>query len=146
MEIILLENVAKCGVRGGVVSVAPGYAQFLIKNGKAKVATAKAKVAAEKISKEHAENIAKYASDIEAAVEKFSGNKLTLKAKASEKGHLFEGLGVDKIAEALSKETGVEIPESALELKHPIKEVGEHTIGVATDSWEGNVTVLVEAE
>ncbi len=146
MEIILLENVAKCGVKGGVVNVPPGYGQFLIKNGKAKVATAKAKVAAEKISKEHEAAAAKYASDVEAAIEKFKNSKLALKCKASEKGHLFEGLGVDKIAEALTKELGVEIIENMLELKHAIKELGEHTVGVATNSWEGSVTVLVEAE
>ncbi len=146
MEIILLENVAKCGVKGGVVNVPPGYGQFLIKAGKARVATAKAKVAAEKISKEHAEAVAKYASDVEAAVEKFKGSNLTIKAKASDKGHLFEGIGKDKIAEALSTELGIKIAENALELKQPIKEVGEHSVGITTDAWEGSVTVLVEAE
>ncbi len=146
MEIILLENVTKCGVKGTVANVAPGYAQFLITNGKAKVATAKAKIAAEKITKDTAEAALKYASDVEASVEKFKGSKLTFKEKVSDKGHLFEGIGIDKIASALSKELGVDIADTAIELKQPIKEVGEHIIGITTSSWEGTVTVSIEAE
>ena len=48
MEIILLDNVAKCGSKGSVVNVAPGYAQFLISSKKAQVATAKTKASVEK--------------------------------------------------------------------------------------------------
>ena len=119
---------------------------YLIKNHKAKVTTAKSKAAAQKLAAESAVAATKYASDIEDAIEKFGDNKLTIKSKTSDKGHLFEGLGALKIAKALSKETGIEIPESALVLKQPIKEIGEHTVGIVVNSWEGALTVLVEAE
>lgn len=146
IEIILSESVPKLGQKGAVISVAPGYAQFLIKNGKAKVATNKSKVAAQRLIADNEEASIKYVSNIKVAIKKFGDSKLTIKSKASDKGHLFEGLGALKIAKALSKEIGIEIQESALELKQPIKEVGEHTVGITTNSWNGNIVVLVEAK
>lgn len=146
MEIILLESVAKVGTKGAVVSIAPGHGQFLLKNGKATLATAKSKAAVEKATQDNAAATAKQAKDIENAIEKLGAKGIVIKGKASDKGHLFEGVHQAQIAAELSKATGVNIPESAVELKQAIKEIGEHTVGVATDSWEGTVTVSVEAE
>ncbi len=146
MEIILLESVAKVGTKGALVKIASGYGQFLIKNGKATLGTAKSKVALEKATKDNIETLAKQAKDIENAIEKIGKDSVVLKSKASDKGHLFEGMSVAKIAETISKKTGVQIPESAIKLENPIKEVGEHKIGIITDSWEGTVTISIEVE
>jgi len=144
MEIILIQNVAKIGQKGNVVNVTPGYAQFLINSGKAKNATKKAKENAEKTAKANAEKIQKEEDAIKTAIEGFKNDKLTIQAKASEKGHLFEGVSIETISEKLSEKLGIKIETSNIVLEHPLKEVGEHTLTITTSTWNGNVIILIE--
>jgi len=146
MKIILLKDTKKLGQKYAVVDVAPGYGTFLINSGAAEMATpAKIKALEKKAAASQAEKEAKNA-DIEAAVEKLASEPLRITAKANEKGHLFEGITAQKLIETFQAKTGIELPETVLELEAPIKEVGEHKVGVNTDTWEGTLHIKVEPE
>ena len=58
---------------------------------------------------------------------------LTLKGKAGEEGKLFGSITAQDIAEALAAQ-GHEVDRRRIELEHPIKTIGHHTVGVRLHS------------
>ena len=81
------------------------------------------------------ELLAKNMKDLEKVVVKMSG-------KANEQGHLFQGIHKDEIADALKKETRVNIDPEMIDLEHPIKSVGDHEIVV--QAGESKATFKLE--
>jgi ribosomal protein L9 len=66
--------------------------------------------------------------------------KLVIKKKANEQGHLYDAVGAAEISAV------AQIPEDAIRLEKPIKEVGTHEVPVAFGEDFGKVSVTVEAE
>ena len=146
MQIILVKNISKIGQVGETRIVADGFGQHLISIGAAELANS---VRAKNIKKMKADTAnAKSAADkaIEEAVGRISGKTVSIIAKANEQGHLFEGINTESIAAAISKESSANVPSSAIELSQPIKEIGEHKIGVSTATWKGTVAIEIVAE
>ena len=54
--------------------------------------------------------------------------KIVLQKKTNEKGHLFEKIHPEEIAEALKEQAKIEINPDFLIIEKPIKEIGEHKI------------------
>jgi large subunit ribosomal protein L9 len=131
MKIILLKDVPKVGKKYDVKDISDGYAaNLLIPRGLAVAATAsamktleidKSKMDGEK--KIHVDLIMKNLNDLEKTT-------ITVVGKANEKGHLFAGLHKEDIAKEIEKQTRLQIDSSFIQLEHPIKEVGEHSIEV----------------
>ena len=65
---------------------------------------------------------------------------ITIPMKANEKGHLYNGIGADDIAEASS------LPESAIFIDKPFKELGSHEVPVSYGENFGKFTLVIEAE
>ena len=134
MEVILREDVQSLGKAGQLVKVKPGYARnFLLPRGLAFEATegnkkridAEAKARATKASAEKA------ASEQLAA--QLASLTLTLRGKAGEEGKLFGSITSQDIAAALAAE-GFTVDKRKLELEHPIKTVGFHSVVVRLQS------------
>lgn len=134
MEVILREDVQSLGKAGQLVRVKPGYARnFLLPRGLAFEATegnkkridAEAKARASKASAEKA------ASEELAA--KLASITVTLRGKAGEEGKLFGSITSQDIAAALTAQ-GFTIDKRKLELEHPIKTVGFHSVTVRLQS------------
>ena len=146
MKIILLKDVAKVGRRYEIRDISDGYAvNLLIPNGLAISATPTALKRIEKEKekediekKVHFDLLIKNLKDLE-------GITLTIVGKANEKGHLFAGLHREDIAKELEKQTRLQIDPSFINLEHPIKEVGEHTIEVKEAGKSAKFKVLIEA-
>jgi len=127
MKIILKEDVQRLGYKDDVVEVRDGYGRnYLIPFGKAVIATESAlKVLAEN-QRQRAHKLAKIKADAEALAAVLAEVKLTIGAKTSSTGTIFGSVNSIQIAEALEK-LGHNIDRKLIELKEPVKEVGDYT-------------------
>lgn len=133
MRVIFTQDVRGRGKRGEVKEVADGYAQnFLIKNGKAKKATAaamralNAQKAAEQREKDeeyaNAEMIKNFLEKDDTVVE--------LHSKAGTDSRLFGSIPSKQITTALAKQYNLEIDKRKLVLPEPIKVLGYTNVPV----------------
>lgn len=130
MNIILLENIEKVGVKHDVVKVKDGYGRnYLLPKGMA--------IVANKVNLAKLEGMKKQASKKEAVIiaafretaAKFAGKKLKITAKAGETGRLFGSVTAQHIANALSA-LGVEADKRIIEMPDEVKELGTYTATV----------------
>lgn len=129
MEIILLEDIFNLGYKDDIVKVKPGYARnFLLPTRKAIVAN---KVNKEEHVKTLAENAHVEQANRDAAkglVEKLQALKISIAAKASEKGKIFGSVSTIQIAENL-KQQGFEVDKRNITITDlsSLKQLGTYT-------------------
>lgn len=128
MKIVLLKDVKGTGKKGEIKEVADGYANnFLLKNGFAKKADntaineSKGKAVANDYHKEQ-ERLA--ALELKKELDK---KIVTLEIKCGENGKVFGSITSKEIADALIKQE-INLDKKKIELKEPIKSIGEYTI------------------
>ncbi|WP_206811260.1 50S ribosomal protein L9 [Paradesulfitobacterium ferrireducens] len=129
MKVILKEDVKAIGKKGQVYEVADGYARnFLFPRGLAVEATAGSlqdlahkKAVEEKRKEKEKQNAAELAGRLNSLV-------VEVATKTGEGGRLFGSVTSKEIAEALKKNFGIELDKRKLELKEPIKALGEYTL------------------
>ena len=130
IEVILREDINTLGKAGEMVRVKPGYARnYLLPHGLAYEATEgnKKRIAAEtkaRTTRHQAER-----ADAERAAATLSGVQLRLAGKAGEEGKLFGSITAQDIADELGRQ-GHQVDRRRIELEHPIKTLGEHTVSV----------------
>ncbi|HEY0351747.1 MAG TPA: 50S ribosomal protein L9 [Gemmatimonadales bacterium] len=130
IEVILREDIKTLGQAGEMVRVKPGYARnYLLPQGLAYEATEgnKKRIAAEtrvRSAKNQAER-----TEAERFAATLNGVTLTLSGKAGEEGKLFGSITSQDIAEALARQ-GYTVDRRRIELEHPIKSIGTHTVAV----------------
>ncbi|CBI76225.1 50S ribosomal protein L9 [Bartonella clarridgeiae 73] len=128
MDIILLERITHLGQIGDIVSVKNGYARnFLLPKGKALRAneankkhfeTQRAQLEARNLErKNEAQKVAK----------KLDGQSFIIIRSAGETGQLYGSVSTRNIADTIT-ENGFSIERNQVELNHPIKTIGLHTI------------------
>jgi len=130
MRVIFLKDVEKKGKKFEVKNVADGYARnFLFPQDLAKPATKEAlkwlevqKEIETKKAEEALKNVGETASTLE-------GLEVIIPVKVGDEGQLFEAITAQKIAEKL-KEMGYEIKKSQIDLKTPVKELGEFPVKI----------------
>lgn len=147
MEVILREDVKSLGKAGELVKVKPGYARnFLLPKGLAFEATEgnRKRILAE--SKARSARMAEEKSAAEAFAATLAGVSVTLARKAGEADRLFGSITAQDIADALARQ-GVTVDKRKIELEHPIKTLGAHTVPVRLHhevQAELRVTVVAE--
>jgi large subunit ribosomal protein L9 len=130
IEVILREDIKTLGSAGEMVRVKPGYARnYLLPQGLAYEATEgnKKRIAAEtrvRDARNQAERV-----EAERLAGTLSGVALTLTGKAGEEGKLFGSITSQDIADALGRQ-GHTVDRRRIELEHPIKTTGTHTVTV----------------
>ncbi len=132
MQIILLDKVVNLGNLGEIVKVKDGYARnFLIPQGRARRATASAKVEFEAKRAELEKAAAAALAAQQALGEKLGGTTIKLTQKAGVDGRLFGSVTNYDIAEELIK-GGYKVVKSQIRMPNvPIKVVGDSTVSVA---------------
>jgi large subunit ribosomal protein L9 len=147
IEVILREDVKSLGRAGELVRVRPGYARnYLLPHGLAYEATEgnKKRIAGEtraRLVRNQAER-----AGAEQLAATLSGVTLTLSGKAGEEGKLFGSITAQDLAEALAAK-GHTVDRRKIELEHPIKSVGQHTVVVRVHpEVHANVQVSVVPE
>src|SRR6185437_6045292 len=145
MKVILLKDVRGVGMHGEVKNVADGYA--INKLFPQKLAEA----ATEEKIKKYAEMRAQHEADLQKEeehtankVKSLNGKKVTIKAKATEKGGLFKAIGEKEVAKAILGEHSLEIPVELMTIEEPIKTTGEHNVKLESKSAKAALTVVVE--
>ncbi len=130
MEVILREDVKSLGRAGELVKVKPGYARnFLLPQGLAFEATEGNRKRIEAESKSRNARQAQERSEAEAQAAKLAAVSITLTRKAGEGDRLFGSITAQDIADALAAK-GQSVDKRKIELEHPIKTIGEHTVPV----------------
>ena len=130
MELILREDVKSLGKAGEMVRVKPGYARnYLLPQGLAYEATEgnKKRIAAETKARTSRQNAER--TEAERAAAALGQVALTLSGKAGEEGKLFGSITTQDLADALAQQ-GHQIDKRRIELDHPIKTLGHHTVAV----------------
>jgi large subunit ribosomal protein L9 len=147
IEVILREDIQSLGKAGELVRVKPGYARnYLLPHGLAFEATEgnKKRIAAEtkaRASRNQAER-----ADAERLAATLGDLSLPLSGKVGEEGKLFGSITSHDIADALAR-AGHHVDKRRIELDHPIKTVGEHTVLVRLHpDVNAEVKVSVSAE
>ena len=146
-DVILREDVKSLGKAGELVRVKPGYARnYLLPQGLAFEATEgnKKRIAAETRARGARDQAERTEAERFAAT--LGAVALTLKGKAGEEGKLFGSITAQDIADALAAQ-GHPVDRRRIELEHPIKTVGHHTVAVRLHSEvHAEVRVSVVAE
>lgn len=130
MQLILLQKVTNLGNLGDKVDVKPGYGRnYLVPQGKAVPATA-ANLAG--FEAKRAEYEAKAQANLDAASArqaKLADASVTVAANASTEGKLFGSVGPREIAEALTKQLGVDVNKSEVVMgEGPLRHTGEFEV------------------
>lgn len=143
MKVILLTDVKKVGRRNEVVEVADGYAHNVLIRGKLAIpATPDQLKRIEKEKGKVADTKAFSDTLLAKNIEMVKDKTLTIRARANEKGKLFQTIHPKDIAEALEKEFRVSIPESSIQ-SDDIKQVGEYTAVVTSGTVKARVIISV---
>lgn len=148
MKVILLQDIKSLGKKGDIVETAEGYGRnYLLPRKLAKEANA-ANLNQAKQDKATAAHRAAQQKD-EAVVLGAQVHKVVvhLKVRLGDNGKMFGSVTSKDVAEALIKQTGIQIDRRKVELKTAVKGLGEYT---AVAKLHTDVTaefkVLVEAE
>jgi large subunit ribosomal protein L9 len=144
MHVVLLERVEKLGKMGDVVKVKDGFARnFLLPRKKALRATdaniarfEKDRVVLESRSEEHKTQALGIAGTLE-------GKSFVIIRQAGDSGQLYGSVSTRDIAEAVNA-TGFSVARGDVQLAHPIKTLGLHSVTVVLHP-EVKVSVTVNA-
>ncbi len=147
MRVILLKDVENLGKKYEVKEVKNGYARnFLIPQGLAKPATETALIWLETQKEIEAKKAEEELKKIQEKATAIDGQELIIPVKMGEEGQLFESIASQKISEKL-KELGFEIKKPQIDLKEPIKELGEFPIKIRFEhNLEAEIKVIVVEE
>ena len=131
MKVILATKVKNLGEEGEVVDVASGYARnYLMPKGLAVEATKSGLKEVEKKQKARAEQEAKLEAEAKAMGEKIKASVIKVEAKAGEGGKLFGSITSQDLAGEVEKRLGFKLDKKKIELKEPLKTLGNHTVPV----------------
>jgi len=147
MKVILQRDVKGLGRQHEAVETRDGYAlNHLIPKRFAIHATPVATRAAER---ELAKVVSRKELDVKLLAENIAAlaeAHLSIVKKANEKGHLYDAVGAPEIAVAAKEQARIDLPEDAIKLEKPIKELGTFTIPVASGDVFGEFSITVVAE
>ena len=145
MKVILLQDIANIGQKFEVKDVSDGFAlNFLIPQGKAQFADKNTVERLKAKKDKEAEQKQKRDATLKEALEK--QQIFEVGAKANEEGHLFAKIDRGKVAELLSEKAGQQIQQTQINMETPIKEVGDHSMGIQIGGEVVEVTIRVQSE
>src|SRR5919106_1152372 len=131
MEIILLQDVDKVGLRGEVVNVADGYARnFLIPRRFAERATVAKVAEIHKREEIRARQEARTTEQAQAIAETLSKTVLRFERPAGPTGRLFGSVTPTNVADVLWRPRKVRVDRRKIALHDPIKRIGRYAVAV----------------
>jgi large subunit ribosomal protein L9 len=143
MKVILLQDVAKIGLKNEIVDVPNGYGQNqLIPARKALPATPQN---LKRVGKVHAELAAKSADSetmFTTALAALQAEPLLIRTQMNEQGHLFQAVHEKDVVEAAAT-NNIAITTQMVNFSEPIKTEGDHTVLLQTGQHNGSFTITV---
>jgi large subunit ribosomal protein L9 len=148
MQVLLLKDVAGIGHAGDIKEVSGGHAKnYLFPKKLAVPASEGAQKQAESLREAGERRRDRKLTEARAQASKLDGQVLTFKVLAGEGDRMYGSVTSAEIAEALSKVAKTEIERRQIELEHPIKSLGQHSVPVKVASGvTATIVVTVERE
>lgn len=141
MKVVLLKDVKGTGRAHTAVDVKDGHAiNFLIPRKLAVAATVSSLKHAETRAQKFEESRMLAQKLIEERLGQLAEERVVIKKKANEKGHLYDGVDAKELG-ALTQ-----IPADAIHLEKALKELGTFEVPVAYGDNFGKFTLVIEAE
>jgi large subunit ribosomal protein L9 len=146
VEVVLLQDVPKLGVKGQSVEVKGGYFRnYLAPEGLATYATPTLKAKAEEINAKIALTEEQNKQAAKQTALELQGKKIKITEKLNKKGKLYKQVSLEQILEAIKAEHGIEVPTEFLSFKQKIKEIGTYDINLNL-GYDQTATVLLTVE
>jgi large subunit ribosomal protein L9 len=146
MKVILQRDVKGMGRAHDAVETKDGYAlNYLIPQKLAIPATPAAMKAAEA---RRARVIDRKELDAKLLVDNIAAladANITIAMKANEKGHLYDAVGAPEISAAAKRDAHIDLPEEAIKLERPLKELGRFEVPVSAGETFGSFSVTIVA-
>lgn len=147
MKVILTKDVKGIGRIHETVTTADGYAlNYLIPGKFAIAATPVAVKEAEGRLKQVVARKEVDAKLLEQNLASLAEARIVIKVKANEKGHLYDAVGKPELSQAAKEQARIDLPEDAIKLEKPLKEIGTFDVPVAIGETFGKFSVTIEAE
>lgn len=141
-KLLLLEDVEALGRSGDIVSVRPGFARnFLMPKGLAIIADKNALRKQSRLQEERSKKAALDKQESEEHANRLQGLTITTVVKVDHDGHMYGSVSLTDIVRLLEEQGSVALEKRSIQLAHPIKAIGEHTITVKLK--EGVITSFV---
>lgn len=131
MKVLLLEDVKNLGKKDDIVNVSDGYARNMLFPRKLAVAATANNikdVALKKKNEARAE--AEKLREAQEFADELSKKSVTVGIKVGTGGKAFGSVSAKEIADAAKDQLGVELDRKKMNLRSPIREIGEHTVQV----------------
>jgi len=130
MEIILLKDVEKVGLRGDVVDVARGYARnYLLPRRLAEVATAARVKELERVDAQRAKHEARSSEQAQEIAEILGKTVLRFEVKSGPTGSLFGSVTPSDVADEIWRTRKIRVDRRKIAID-PIKRIGRYTIPI----------------
>lgn len=147
MRVILLKDIKGIGRSHEAVEAKDGHAlNYLIPGKFAIPATPSALKEAQLRRKKATDRTALDAVLLAQNIASLAEARIVIKAKANEKGHLYNAVGESEIVQAAKEQARIDLPEDVIKLEKPIKELGTFDIPVAAADTFGKFSITIEAE
>ena len=146
MKVVFLEEVEGTARTGDVKNVSDGFARnFLLPRKLAAPATEHYITIAQAKATKELRHQAKLDEGAQKLLPQVDGKTITIEVRVGDQEKLFGSVTSRDIAELLSAETKIDIEHRQIDLKQPIRDLGEHQVKVKlTRNVIGTVTVNVE--
>ena len=132
MDVILLSDVDKLGLRGDVVSVSRGYMRnFLQPRRLAEEATTARVAELERRESERARHEARTAEQAEGIAETLRKTVLRFEVNAGPRGTLFGSVTATDVADEIWRTRKVRVDRRKIDLGDPIKRIGRYELPIA---------------
>jgi len=148
MKVILSQDVKGTGKKYDIKEVADGYARnFLLPNKLAEIATPSSLKELEIRKSETDKNKQEFKKRVEELLRQMNERALEFFLKTDEVGSVFGSVNKDAILKAL-RDAGLVTKERVeIELAHPLKEFGEHKIGIRfRNGMSGEIKVTIQPQ
>jgi large subunit ribosomal protein L9 len=147
-KLLLIEDVESLGRSGDIVGVKPGYARnFLIPQGLAVIASKQALRMQARLQEERNKKAIADREESDALATKLEGQTLTTIVKVDHDGHMYGSVNASDIADLLASQLSITLEKRAIQLKHPLKAVGAHTVHVKLkEGVQASFSLSIEAE
>ena len=131
MDVILLEDVDKVGLRGEVVSVSRGYMRnYLQPRRLAELATEAKVTELERRDAERARHEARSAEDAEKIAETLKKTVLSFDVNAGPQGTLFGSVTSTDVVDEIWRTRKIRVDRRKVELPDPIKRIGRYAVPI----------------
>ena len=129
MKLILTREVAGLGLAGDIVEVADGYGRnFLIPRKMAVLAGRGVEAEASRLRTAAVKRESKDREEAQSLADEIGNKTVVVRLKVGEEGKAFGSITNSDIADALKAQHQVEVDRHRIDLKEPIKTLGEHQV------------------